>query len=88
MKRILEFINNNEKIKKINMIDNFLFFDEKWMFVENEDFYKDQLDEIEKINLNIKEFIKLGINIANKLNNLNIDVLDYDVNNLEKYLNL
>ncbi len=36
--KLYEFLNNNNEIK--DDIDSFIFFDGKWMFVENVEFIK------------------------------------------------
>jgi hypothetical protein len=79
MNKLYEFINNNESLLKL--LDSFLFYDEKWLFVENRDFFIDEVDnnEIEKI-------IEIGLKIANNLNRLNISPDDYNEKEILNYL--
>ena len=72
-------MNNNESLLKL--LDSFLFYDEKWLFVENRDFFIDEVDnnEIEKI-------IEIGLKIANNLNRLNISPDDYNEKEILNYL--
>ena len=73
--------NNNEKIK--NDIDDFLFFDGEWMFVENIDYIRLVIDYMD-----VETFIKIGLNISDNLNQDNITVEDYDISCLNKYIDL
>ena len=71
--------NNNEKIK--NDIDDFLFFDGEWRFVENIDYIRLVIDYMD-----VATFIKIGLNISDNLNQDNITVEDYDISCLNKYI--
>ena len=73
--------NNNEKIK--NDIDDFLFFDGEWMFVENIDYIRLVIDYMD-----VETFIKIGLNISDNLNQDNITVEYYDISCLNKYIDL
>jgi hypothetical protein len=73
--------NNNEKIK--NDIDDFLFFDGEWRFVENIDYIRLVIDYMD-----VTSFIKIGLNISDNLNQDNITVEDYDISCLNKYIDL
>ena len=61
-------------------IDSFLFFDEKWMFIENKDYISLVIDYMD-----VDIFIKVGIYISNNLNKDNISIKDYDISHLNKY---
>jgi hypothetical protein len=73
--------NNNDKIK--NDIDDFLFFDGEWRFVENIDYIRLVIDYMD-----VTTFIKIGLNISDNLNQDNITVEDYDISCLNKYIDL
>ena len=71
--------NNNNTL--INDIDSFLFYDEKWLFVENLDFFELIVDYMD-----IEIFFKIGSSIANKLNEENISVDDYDISYISEFV--
>lgn len=81
MKKIYEFIDNKEKTLKL--LDSFLFFSDEWMFVDDIEFIGDDIVGI----IPIEIFIDLGQKLADNLNKINLDVLDYDVDKIEEYLN-
>ena len=78
--KIYEFF-KEDNIKIKTDIDSFLFFDEKWMFVENRDYISSVIDYMD-----IDIFVKIGLDISNNLNKDNISVMDYDISYLDKYI--
>lgn len=86
MKKIYEFIENSDKQNELlKYLDVFVFFNgDDWMFADSDkEFLSNYIDNI----IAVDDFIKLGIKLANNLNKMNIDVSDYDVKNIEQYLN-
>ena len=78
--KLYEFLNNNNNEIKDD-IDSFIFFDEKWMFVENVEFIKSVINYID-----VDKFIEIGLKICEKLNDDKIDPRDYDKSILSNYL--
>lgn len=79
--KIYEFINNDSDEKIMQLLNSFLFFNEKWMFVDNKDFFK---NEVETYQIDI--IINTGLKLAENLNRMNIDVLEYDEKEILTYL--
>ena len=87
MNRIYEFIENDtKKLEIFKFLDGFVFYDGYvWMFPNsNKDFIYKVVSDI----ISVDNFIKLGNKLADNLNKMNIDVLDYDVDKIEEYLNI
>jgi hypothetical protein len=86
MKKIYEFIDNIDKKRKIlELLDTFIFFDgEFWMFADGDrEFISYYIDDIIPTN----DFIQLGIDLSNNLNNMKVNISEYNSNDIEKYLN-
>jgi hypothetical protein len=84
MKKIFEFVNNDNKQKVFKLLDGFLFFDgDVWMFPNSHEFISNVVSDVIKVD----DFIKLGFKLAENLNKINIGVLDYDVGSIENYIN-
>jgi hypothetical protein len=86
MKKIYEFIENNDKKNELlKCLDAFVFFDgDVWMFADGDrEFLSNYIDNI----IPVDDFINLGTQLADNLNKMNIDVSDYDAENIEQYLN-
>ena len=86
MKKIYEFIENNDKKNELlKSLDAFVFFDgDVWMFADGDrEFLSNYIDNI----IPVDDFINLGTQLADNLNKMNIDVSDYDAENIEQYLN-
>ena len=82
--KIFEFVNNDNKQKVFKLLDGFLFFDgDVWMFPNSHEFISNVVRDVIKVD----DFIRLGLKLVDNLNKMNIDVSDYDVDNIENYIN-
>ena len=82
--KIFEFVNNDNKKKVFKLLDGFLFFDgDVWMFPNSHEFISNVVRDVIKVD----DFIRLGLKLVDNLNKMNIDVSDYDVDNIENYIN-
>lgn len=76
-------LNFNNKEKTLKLLDTLLFFEEEqWYFVEDPKFIINNFD----INIDVNDLINIGLELANNLNKMNIDVSDYDCDKIEDYL--
>lgn len=83
--KIFEFVNNDNKQEVFKLLDGFLFFDgDVWMFPNSHEFISNVVRDVIKVD----DFIKLGLKLVDNLNKINIDVSDYDVDNIENYINI
>lgn len=76
-------LNFNNKEKTLKLLDTLLFFEEEqWYFVEDPKFIINNFD----INIDVNDLINIGLELANNLNKMNIDISDYDCDKIEDYL--
>jgi hypothetical protein len=84
MKKIFEFVNNDNKQKVLQLLDGFLFFDgDIWIFPDSHEFISNVVSDF----IQVDDFMNLGYKLADSLNKKNIDVLYYDFSDLENYIN-
>ena len=77
-------LNFNNKEKTLKLLDTYLFFENgNWYFVDDSEF---MVNDDDCIDIDVNNLINIGLELANNLNKMNIDVSDYDCDKIEEYL--